>query len=300
MSIYEASALGTTNNRVNFNGTSFPIYRVVSRAPQARDIRDLDIPIPFENGIVDFQTLEGKSAYIIQGIMYPGNESDYDNGLRALRKVASLELQQADNDSNLGYVPYVWAESTENKQVFVKVLYVDVPESTRQGLVQPFRLVCKVADPTIFSDTILTATTQGSDPTTTAGTAKFPFKFPIEFGASTYSTSSTATNEGDLDGYPIWIKVHGPINSPKISNTTTGEYIQVNTNVASNSILTIAYDKDSLAVDVDGVSVLSDVTTNSTFFKLQPGGNQIELSGSSFSSGAYVELKYYKGYWPLS
>lgn len=300
MSIYEASALGTTNNRVNFNGTSFPIYRVVSRAPQARDIRDLDIPIPFENGIVDFQTLEGKSAYIIQGIMYPGNESDYDNGLRALRKVASLELQQADNDSNLGYVPYVWAEATENKQVFVKVLYVDVPESTRQGLVQPFRLVCKVADPTIFSDTILTATTQGSDPTTTAGTAKFPFKFPIEFGASTYSTSSTATNEGDLDGYPIWIKVHGPINSPKISNTTTGEYIQVNTNVASNSILTIAYDKDSLAVDVDGVSVLSDVTTNSTFFKLQPGGNQIELSGSSFSSGAYVELKYYKGYWPLS
>lgn len=300
MSIFDISTLGTATNKIVFNGPTFPIYRVVSRAPQARDMREMDVPIPFESGATDFQTLEGKSAYIIQGVMYPGSEQDYDNGMAALRKVASLDIQQDDNGANRGYVPYVWKEASQNKQVFLKVLYVDAPESTRQGLVQPFRLVCKVQDPTIFSDTIGTATTQGSDPTIVGGTAAFPFKFPVQFGASTYSTSDTATNGGDLDGYPIYIKVYGPVSSPRISNTTTGEYIQVNTNVLLNSILTIAYGKDFLTADVNGVSVLNKVTSDSTYFKLQPGGNTIELTGSSFSSGAYVVMNYYKGYWPLS
>lgn len=301
MSIYEPSTLGTSTNQIVFNDyTSFPIFRVVSRAPQQRQIRELDIPIPFEAGVTDFQTLEGSSAYIITGIMYPGSEEDYDSGVARLRKLASLDIEQADNNSMNGYVSYIWTEATQNKQVFLKVIYVDIPESTRQGLVQPFRLICKVADPTIFSDIILTATTQGSDPTTSGGSATYPFKFPVQYGSSTYSTTATATNNGDLDGYPLSIKVYGPINNPTVTNTTTGEYITINTNIASNSILSIEYGKDSLTVDVDGVSKLNDVTSDSTYFKLKPGGNAIELKGSSFSSGAYVELKYYKGYWPLS
>lgn len=300
MSVYDTSTLGVSDNQVQFNGTTLPIYRVVSRAPQGRQFRQLDEPIPFEDGITDFQTLEGASSYVIEGIMYPGSETDYDNGLAALRKLASLDIEQADNLSDSGYVPYVFKEYSQSKQVFVKVLYVDLPESTRKGLVQPFRLVCKVKDPTIFSNVINTATTQGTDPTTSGGTALFPFGFPILFGASTYSASSLATNTGDLSGYPISIKVYGPINVPTITNSTTGEFITVNTNVASGSILTIAYDKDSLSADVDGVSVLNLVTSSSTFFKLKPGGNNITLNGSSFSSGAYVEVKYYQGYWPLS
>jgi hypothetical protein len=73
----------------------------------------------------------------------------------------------------------------------------------------------------------------------------------------------------------------------------------VSKNVADGSILTIAYDKDSLSVDVDGVSALNDVTSASTFFKLNPGGNNITLTGTAFSSGAYVEVTYYST-WPLS
>lgn len=299
MSIFDASALGTASNQIAFNGSTFPIYRVISRAPQRRQLRELDIPIPFESGIADFQTLEGSSAYIIEGVMYPGNESDYATGLAALRKVASLDIEQADNASDKGYVPYVYTENSVQKQVFVKVLYVDVPETTRKGLVQPFRLVCKVKDPTIYSATSYQATTQGSNPTLSGGTALFPFQFPILFGASTYSSSSVATNNGDLDGYPTSIKVYGPINTPTITNSRTGEYITVNNNVANGSILTIAYNKTSLSVDIDGVSNLNNVTAASTYFKLKPGGNNITLTGSSFGSGAYVVVAYYST-WPLS
>ena len=300
MSIFDTSTLGTATNQITFNGTTYPIYRVVSRAPQKRQLRELDIPIPFEDGISDFQTLEGSTAYVIEGVMYPGSETDYDNGLAALRKLASLDIEQADNNSDHGYVPYVYTEATGNKQIFIKVLYVDAPETTRKGLVQPFRLVCKIKDPTIFSSATATASTQGVDPTTSAGSAKFPFGFPIQWGASTYSASSVAHNSGNLDGYPLSITVHGAINVPTITNAATGEFITVNTNVASNSVLTITYDKDTLTADVDGTSVLHLVTAASTFFKLKPGDNNITLSGTSFSSGAYVTVNYYTGYWPLS
>lgn len=300
MSIYDVSALGTTANRVEFNGTTFPIFRVQSRRPQQRNMRELDINIPFESGISDFETLEGKSMYIIEGTMYPGGESQYDEGLEKLRKVASLEVSQDDVLADLGYVPYSWTEFSQTKQIFVKVLYVDLPETTRKGLVQPFRLVCKVKDPTILGGTLKTASTEGSDPTLASGAAEHPFEYPVLYGATTFSVTSAATNEGDLAAYPVAITVRGPVNSPVVTNTSTGEFIQVNTNLATTSnFLRISYDKDSLSVEADGVSVLDQVTSSSTYFKLRPGTNEISLSGSSVGSGAYVALTYYDS-WPLS
>jgi hypothetical protein len=273
---------------------------LISRAPQRRQIRELDIPVPNENGISDFETLLGQYAYVIDGTMYPGGESEYDEGIRALRRVASLDLSQSDNDSDDGYVPYSWTDFSGQKQVFVKVLYVQIIEDTRKGLVQPFRLICKIKDPTIYGVTVKIADTSGADPTTSSGSAIFPFELPIVFGASTYSVSGNADNDGDLSTYPISIVVNGPVNSPKVTNTTTGEYIQINTNLSSDdNVLRIEYDKDSLNVEVDGVSVLDDVTEESIFFKVRPGGNDIQLTGSSIGSGAFVKLSFRDAF-PLS
>lgn len=277
--------------------TSTPIFRLISRAPQRRQIRELDIPIPFENGISDFESLIGQTAYIIDGTMYPGSESEYDSGVRLLRKVASLDVSQADNLSDDGYVPYVWTDFTGQKQVFVKVMYVQIIEDTRKGLVQPFRFICKVKDPTIYGVDTKIADTSSSDPTTSSGTAIYPFSYPIIYGASTYSVSSEADNQGDLPVYPVSIVVRGPISSPIITNTTTGEFIQVNTNLAlTSNFLRINYDKDSLSVEADGVSVLNEVTADSTYFKIRTGGNDLQLTGASIGSGSYLQLSYRDGF----
>ena len=299
MSIYDSSSIGTDTNRVTFNSTTFPIFRVQARRPQQRNIRDLDINIPFENGVSDFETLIGKTAYIIDGTMYPGSESNYDLGMSQLRKVASLELSQADILSDDGYVPYQFSEFSQDKVIFVKVLYVDVPESTRKGLVQPFRLVCKVKDPTIYSAEDIQASTALATPSASTGTAIFSFTYPIIYGASTYSVTADANNTGDLPVYPVSITVVGPVNSPKITNNATGEYIQVGVNLSSVSDqLVIAYDKDSLTIELNGVSVINQVTSGSTWFKLQPGSNTITLTGTSIGTGSYATLTYRSG-WPL-
>lgn len=305
MAIYEISYLGTDANKLYFNdytrqySDAGVIYRVKSRAPQQRQIRDLDIPVPFENGISDFETLIGKTAYVIDGTMYPSGESDSDDGLARLRKVSSLELNQDDVLSDDGYVPYVWTEFSRNKLVYMKPLYVSIVESSRQGLVQDFRIIAKIKDPTIFQETLQQSSTQEAAFGTATGTAIFPHVFPLIFGASTSSVSVDAYNFGDLPTYPVSINVHGPVNSPKITNTATGEYIEVTVNLASTSNeLVIAYDKDSLTVELDGVSVINQVTAASTYWKLQPTSNVISLTGTSISDTAYATVSF-RSAWPL-
>ena len=302
MSLYERSTLGTATNQIVFNDTSSrPYFRIQSRAPQKRQLRDMDIPVPFENGIMDFETLVGQTSYVIQGTMYPANEADSDAGVAALRKLASLEISQEDNLADDGYVPYVWQEATQNKQLFIKVLYANVTDNVKQGLIKQFILICKIKDPTIYGADLKTATTAPVDLTGTTGSFQYPVTFPEAYGASLYSTSNTAYNAGDLPVYPIAMTVYGPCVNPKITNARTGEYITLQGVTLSNSlnIATLTYDKDSLIVQVDGNNALSRVTNTSTYFKLMPGGNQITLSGSSVSNGAYLTVQYRDG-WPLA
>jgi hypothetical protein len=239
MSIYNPSYLGESDNQIAFNvdnGPTATYYRVETRAPQARQLEESDLPLPFESGISDWRTLIGKTIYVITGTAYPPDEDGSDRALRALRKLASLDFEQNDPLSDFGYVPYVWGEvGTTQLQLFVKPLYVKVLESARRGIVQPFEIVCKVKDPTIYSANLNTASTQGVNPTTLTGTAIYPFAYPIIYGSSTFSVNSVLNNNGDISTYPQSITINGPINNPKLTNSRTGEYIRVLINMTSIS-----------------------------------------------------------------
>lgn len=301
MSIYLPSSIGTTTNLVSFNDfNATPVYRLISKQPQRRQIRELDLPVPFESGISDFETLIGQTAFVLEGIMYPGNENEYDLGIRALRKISSLDISQDDILSDDGYVPYQWDEFTGSRILYVKVLYVQIVENTRQGLVQPFRLICKVKDPTIFGSELKQANTSQATPSASTGSALYSFTYPVLYGKSTYSVSSAIQNNGDISAYPIGISVYGPVSNPRVTNVTTGEYIEVTTTLSTvSNVLSISYDKDSLYVTVDGVNNLRNVTSASTYFKLPPGTSVISLTGSTISTGAYATLSYRDSY-PLS
>lgn len=302
MSIYARATLGEADNQIVFNDyTIDPVYRTKARAPSKWQIRQQDLPVPFESGSSDFLTLLGDSAYIIAGTMYPSSENAYDKGLAALRSVASLDIEQADLASDGGYVPYAWgnADGDLTQQVFMKPLYVQLAETTTQGFVQPFTIYAKVKDPTIFGAFKL-ASTQQADFSVTTGSAIFPAVFPLVIGASSFSVSATAQNNGTLPTYPASITVHGPVNTPTITNQATGESITVNCNLTSTSdVLSLIYDKDSLAITLNGISQIQNLTTGSTLFKIHPGSNIITLTGTSVSTSAYAEVNYADA-WPLA
>lgn len=303
MSVYTRATLGTSANQIVFNDyTLDPVFRVMARAPSKWQIRQQDLPVPFESGDSDFLTLLGSAAYILSGKMYPASEGSYDSGLAALRTVCSLDIEQADLLSDTGYVPYKWGDAGGNltKQVFMKPLYVQLAETTKQGFVQPFTIYAKIKDPTIFSGTIKTASTQQANFSQSTGSFVLPVAFPVVIGATLFTVSSNAQNLGTLPTYPVSIQVHGPVNTPRITNTTTGEYIEVAVNLTTtNDILTISYDKDTFSIDLNGTSKIQNLSTASTLFKIRPGGNVITLTGSSVSTGAYASLTYYDA-WPLS
>jgi Phage tail protein len=305
MSVYTIATLGYPDNQVRFNDYTLPvIYRTITRLPQHFDMRSQDIPIPFESGVSDFKTLLGSANYMLQGKMYPSSEDTYDSGLAALRDVANLDLDQGDINSgnvfnNNGYVSYQWGDASGNltKQIFVKPLFLQAAENTRQGFVLPFTIYCKVKDPTIYGTTLKTASTIDGTPGNTTGSAAYPFAYPIAFGATYYTVTATATNNGTVGTYPQSIDIYGPVTTPRITNGATGEYIEVAVTLNSSSDhLQIQYAKDYLAVTLNGVSVLNKVSSASTYFKIQPGGNGISLTGSSISAGSYASVNYYDGY----
>jgi len=305
MSIYSRSILGYADNQIVLNDyTINPVYRTVTRVPQKYELRAQDIPIPFESGVADFNTLIGQTIYLIEGVMYPADESSYDTGLSRLRDVANLDLEQSDVNigttfSDEGYVPYIWGDSSGalTKQLFVKPLYVQLTESTRQGFVIPFRIFCKVKDPTIYGGTLQTASTAASTPGASSGSAAYSFTYPVVYGATYYTVTATASNLGSVPTYPQSIDVYGPVTSPVITNNKTGEFFKVAVTLSSpTDHLQIQYNKDYLSVTVNGVNNLRYVTNDSTYFKIRPGGNGISLTGSSISSGAYATVTFYNGY----
>lgn len=305
MSIFTRSTIGYSDNQVVFNDiTTDPYYRVNARAPQKYQLREQDIPVPFESGVADFNTLIGQTIYVISGTMYPKSQDTYDTGLNALRTVSSLDIEQTDPFSsnvftNDGYVPYMWGDASGNlsKQLFVKPLYVMAAESTKQGYVVPFTIFCKVKDPTIYGGTLKVASTINGTPGGTTGSAAYSFQFPIVYGATYYTVSATATNNGTVATYPQSIDIYGPVTNPIITNGATGEFLNVGVTLNSSSDhLQIQYGKDYLAVTLNGINSLNKVSNDSTYFKIQPGGNGVSLTGSSIASGSYATVTYYDGY----
>lgn len=301
MSIYSVATLGETDNRITFNDyTIDPVFRALARSANKYQIRQQDLPVPFESGSSDFLTLLGDTAYIIQGKMYPSSESSYDSGLATLRSVASLDLNQADILSDDGYVPYIWSDFANKKQIFMKPLYVEVTETTKQGFVQPFNIVAKIIDPVIYGATLNTVSTGQSNPSTSGGSAIYSFAYPIVYGASLFTVTADCNNIGTLPVYPVTITVTGPVTNPKVTNTATGEYIEVDVTLNSSSDqLNITYNNRTQDINLNGVNVANKLTSGSTLFKIHPGINHIELSGSSVGTGAIAQVEFYSG-WPLS
>lgn len=296
--IFDTSTLGTSNNFITFNDDNGTIYyRLKNRVPQRREIREFDIPLQENTGISDFQTFIGKTMFILEGTMFPDDEDAFVQGRQALRKLASMDIEQNDNDSDQGYVPYKWTDISA-KQLFMKVMYVDLPENSKQGIKQPFRLFCKIKYPVILSQDS-NGGSIGSSTATTTGSFILPKVLPSVIGVTTYSSNGSISNDGDWPSYPSFT-IYGPINIPKITNTTTGEYIEISTNVVSSSdVLTINYDQDSFAIELNGNSVIGSLTSGSTYFKIQPGINNLTLTGSSVGSGAYASVATNSA-WPLS
>lgn len=111
------------------------------------------------------------------------------------------------------------------------------------------------------------------------GGLKFPLVLPNHFALVTFYKE--VENLGDVDA-PIQIEYTGPATNPKITNETTGEYIQVNMEIGEKEKLVINTAEGRETVNLitphETKDVYNNIDLNSTFFKLIVGKNLIKYS----------------------
>ena len=130
----------------------------------------------------------------------------------------------------------------------------------------------------------------------------FPVTFPLVFGALAGSTAITYT--GTWPEYPT-IVITGPATSPRVENTTTGEFIEMDTVIPAGVSVTIALSYGQKTVtDSLGNNLIGTVTTDSDLatFHLAaapeaPGGvNVITVSATGTGGASSIVLTYYRRY----
>lgn len=126
------------------------------------------------------------------------------------------------------------------------------------------------------------------------GGLKFPLRFPTTF-AMKGPGQKTVINNGDVET-PVRIEFIGPAANPRITNTTTGEYIQVNRRLEPGERLIITTDFGNKRIKINGQNVLHWIDLKSVFWQLQPGDNIVDYSSDDQMEPASVVISYKNRY----
>ena len=123
------------------------------------------------------------------------------------------------------------------------------------------------------------------------GGLKFALKLPTTF--ATVSFYKEIENVGDVEA-PVQIEYTGPASNPRVTNETTGEYIQINMEIGEKEKLVIDTREGKETVNLitprEVKDVYNKIDLNSTFFKLIVGKNLIKYSSDAETSKDSVKI----------
>jgi len=113
------------------------------------------------------------------------------------------------------------------------------------------------------------------------GGASFPWIFPLSFSGGG-GGSTTVTNTGAAVAYPT-ITIPGPVISPVISNSTTGQKIALNLTLVTGDTITVNT-KDRTITQGGATNKIGSLMTGSSFWGLAPGDNIITYAANQYDT----------------
>lgn len=130
------------------------------------------------------------------------------------------------------------------------------------------------------------------------GLFRFPLTLPTQFGEE--GTTQVFVNEGDVDT-PVQIEFRGPATNPRVTNKTTGEFIQINQELEEGETLFVDTTPGNKRIEIicqDGTvkNVFNWIHPFSTFWKLVTGPNEIEYTADAGRVNAVVSIKWRNQY----
>ncbi len=213
---------------------------------------------------------------------------------------------RAEN-ANPGFVK-IWLEDGNQKEIEARLSKGPIGDWGVRDSEEPFDMMERVTffcgDP--FWRDVDQETVNFSISTVTACLGN-SLCFPFCAGSNTVQTSVDIVYGGTWFGDQVTIEINGPINTPTITNKTTGKSILLNYNVQSEETVTISLSANSETVtsDVNG-NLIGAVDSVSDFvdWNFVPSGelssdgtNTIEVFGSGGESGSTsISISYYTRY----
>lgn len=127
---------------------------------------------------------------------------------------------------------------------------------------------------------------------------KFKFKLPFRFKQKGENRKNIV-NAGHLET-PVKIIFKGPAVNPKVTNLTTGEFIQVNRTLTSDDVLYIntEFGHKTVEIETNGIkkNAFNYINLDSTFFKLQVGDNLVEYGTENNLDPQSIQIIYKNKY----
>lgn len=156
---------------------------------------------------------------------------------------------------------------------------------TAVGMVD-FIATLVAADPRIYSATLNQVTVQ---PAAVSGGAAFPYTFPVTFSTSTTAVGA-AQNTGTFAA-PIVVDLYGPLTTPVLSDSTTGNRIALNYTIGAGDVVTVDTLAHTVTLNGSG-SLYSKLSTDSVFMEIPAEStSQFQLTNNGGSGYATVSWR---------
>lgn len=136
-------------------------------------------------------------------------------------------------------------------------------------------------DPRLYATSLST----GSATLPTAGGGlTFDATASFTFGATSTGGELNLLNSGSWQT-PVVFRIDGPVQTPRIIHNGLGKELELSLTVASGDYVLL--DSESRTVLLNGTaSRYSDLTSDSRWFDLEPGNNQISFRGATTAAGS--------------
>lgn len=203
--------------------------------------------------------------------------------------------QQLMSELHIRYLYPIFITSFSGKHYFVEGYITDRRSDITNPTSGEFQITIHCPDPIIYdggdgiaSDSAWFEQTFYKEQ---PGGFNIEYQVPVQWVSGQMATN--IENLGTVAAYPI-ITLSGKFTNPKITNLTTNEFIELERTTAVSD--TIIIDMKERIITLNGVSIASSRTIDSSWWTLLQGNNKIVLETDSSSDNNFGTIKYKVGY----
>jgi hypothetical protein len=275
--------VGPDGTRCVFNDPSDPDY--IGRLDAESGITGLDSPevresadvLVEDDGGIHGNFFHGRRPVVLQGWIHPDPISEANRRMDRLLRASNAMRADAT---------LTWTETGSD----ARTLFLRRQQPARITGRRPktFMLALVQADSRIYSAAVNTQVISAAGGASLGGLAS-PVTSPLQVTGGGGLGAAGVVNRGTVES-PAVLRIDGPITNPVIRNATAGQDIRLTYTLHAGEYLIVDLKTHTVLLNgtTDRYSALD--FTNSSWWKLQPGVNDIHLLAAAYSIPAAVTV----------